>query len=577
MKRISNWFHNISLSKKLIIVFLGVGIIPLVITFALSMGVLRKKSSEWQMYSVNQGYEQVYTSLQDCVNRLLNLSTLIVVNDTINSTFKIMDNEMDLIAQLPYFDNISSYSYALELAFDLDNIIYYINDDFLIAKEQSGRYRKISIAQETDWYQQLMANNGRPTWVSFSDSPDADTDEYIAITRAIRNENNFSETIGILAVLIEREYIQSILINTEKSQLYYLESSDGNILTTSNDLVIYEPILDKIRIGKDNRFRHIDLNGREYFIRSQQLEGTDLCLTSIIPSDAISAAFKETNMQMGIMYAVVSFLLVVLIYPLTKSITYRVQLLRNQMLLVETGNIQTLDIETHTDEIGQLISSYNAMVKIVDRLMEQQYVMGQEKIGAELKALQSQINPHFLYNTLDMINWMAQKNEIENISEVIQAMSMFYRLSLSKGKDIITIHDEIKMCQAYMEIQNKRFRGKIQFEEEIQEEILDYLIPKITLQPFIENAIIHGISENEDGRGLVILKGWMDDMIHLSVIDNGQGMSENPKSNSRGSQYGMLNIEKRLSLFFGNKISIEVESTLGIGTSVTIHIPPIKD
>lgn len=304
---------------------------------------------------------------------------------------------------------------------------------------------------------------------------------------------------------------------------------------------------------------------------------SDVRLISLIPADAISKALNNMTYQMGMMYALVSFLLIILIYPLTKSITYRIKLLHHQIGQIKTGEMKELVIEPHTDEIGRLITSYNYMVKRMEELMARQFVLGQEKTGAELKALQSQINPHFLYNTLDMINWMAQKNETENISEVIQAMSKFYRLSLSKGKDIITIREEIRMCEAYMDIQKRRFKGRIRFEEEVQEDIYGYLIPKITLQPFIENAIVHGICEKEDGRGVVMLTGWMeDDYIHLSVTDDGKGMSQEDKGNSKGSQYGLENIEKRLSLFYGQEISVEVESSLGIGTCVSIHIPLVS-
>ena len=194
---------------------------------------------------------------------------------------------------------------------------------------------------------------------------------------------------------------------------------------------------------------------------------------------------------------------------------------------------------------------------------------------AELDALQSQINPHFLYNTLDMINWMAQKDETDNIRDVVQSMSRFYRLTLSKGRDIVTIGDEIRMCEAYMDIQKRRYRGKILYEVEIDEEISPYLIPKITLQPFLENAIVHGINEKEDARGIVLLNGWLEDgRITLSVTDDGTGMRAEDKSKPHtGSHYGMDNIAQRLELFYGEKIPIVVESSPGIGTCIVINIP----
>ena len=184
-------------------------------------------------------------------------------------------------------------------------------------------------------------------------------------------------------------------------------------------------------------------------------------------------------------------------------------------------------------------------------------------------------NPHFLYNTLYMINWMAQKNETDNIRSVVQSMSGFYRLTLSRGQDIVPIGDEVRMCEAYMEIQKRRYRGRILYEADVDREILDCLIPKITLQPFLENAIVHGNNEKDDARGVVILNGWMEDgRITLSVTDDGRGISmDDRKKSTAGSHYGMKNIEKRLSLYYGEEIPIQIESSPGVGTCVIISVP----
>jgi two-component system sensor histidine kinase YesM len=205
--------------------------------------------------------------------------------------------------------------------------------------------------------------------------------------------------------------------------------------------------------------------------------------------------------------------------------------------------------------------------------------LGQEKKGAELKALQSQINPHFLYNTLDMINWMAQRSETENIRETVYALSRYYKLILNKGEDIITIGDEIELCNAYISIQQKRFKGKINFEIDVEEGIMMYLIPKITLQPLIENAILHGIAEGKSGRGVIIVSGWEDgDNLILSVTDDGAGMDsvEGIETRHKGSGYGIRNIEMRLTLFYGVAQCIKYESTKGIGTCVSLNIRKIR-
>ena len=140
---------------------------------------------------------------------------------------------------------------------------------------------------------------------------------------------------------------------------------------------------------------------------------------------------------------------------------------------------------------------------------------------------------------------------------------------------MVTIGDEIRMCEAYMEIQKRRYRGRILYETEIEEDIKDYLIPKITVQPFLENAIIHGINEKEDPRGVVILSGWREEeRIILAITDDGKGIAPRDRRQTEsGSHYGMKNIEKRLELFYGEKIPIQIESSPGIGTCIIINIP----
>ena len=298
-------------------------------------------------------------------------------------------------------------------------------------------------------------------------------------------------------------------------------------------------------------------------------------LVSTVPLAVIRKGMNGLNGNMGIWFLGVSLVVLMVMGTMAKSITGRLKQLKEQMLQIREGNICKMEEGQSRDEIGQLVGNYNLMVDRVDLLLKEQYTLGQEKVEAELKALQSQINPHFLYNTLDMINWMSQKKESENIRSVVQAMSRFYRLTLSKGRDIVLIRDEVELCEAYMEIQKRRYKGRICYEVEVDEDILDCLIPKITLQPFLENAIIHGINEKSDGRGMIILNGWMEDgRVTLSVTDDGEGMTqEDRQKNHQGSHYGLKNIEHRLELFFRESIPVQTESSPGIGTCVIINIP----
>lgn len=199
--------------------------------------------------------------------------------------------------------------------------------------------------------------------------------------------------------------------------------------------------------------------------------------------------------------------------------------------------------------------------------------------------MQSQINPHFLYNTLDMINWLSLKNSTGEVNSAVRALANFYRLSLSGGKDIVTIADELKHVSYYLQIQNIRFGDKIKSVIDVDKDVLEYSIPKITLQPIVENAIHHGILEKPDKTGVITVKGRkIENTIIITVSDDGIGIpEENLKSimlyeslSKTGSSYGIKNINERIKLIYGNDYGLNCTSVYGKGTTVEIRLAAVK-
>ena len=569
------WFRNLPLNRKILLLICLIAFLPLGLVLTFSVAEIRKQSEENQIYALNQGYVQVSQAVEDKLSRMHNISTILAVNDMVNLDLSLTD-ERALADQLIMFENMSSYVYVMEMSFDSNHIVFYIDDSFPVVSDSSGRYRSLETARKTGWYQQLKENNGKPTWVSFQEDRYDAGDSYVAITRALWDPDDYSRANGILSVSLERSLLEELLIGAAPDQLLYLETSSGSLIAANcpEEELIRLPA--EVRMPGDTDFSRKKIDGTAYMVRSSLLDKSGLYLVSLDPLRSIQQETDLISSRIWLMFGAVCIFIVLSFLPLTRSILSRLQVLKEQMLLVKKGDIRKIHVDQeYQDEIGQLVTYYNEMVDKVDELIQEQYALGQEKTGAELKALQSQINPHFLYNTLDMINWMAQKNETANIRSVVQAMSRFYRLTLNRGRDIVSISDEVKMCDAYMEIQRRRYKGRILYTAEVDEEILDCMIPKITLQPFLENAIIHGISQKEDARGTVILNGWAEDgRITLSVTDDGVGMvTGEARSASTGSHYGMDNIEKRLKLFFGEEIPIQVESSPGMGTCVILNIP----
>ena len=573
-KRLVGWFRNTSLNLKIAVLVLMVGVLPLGVAFMVSLTEMGKISQEQQIYTVNQGFIQVFQAVEDKLDRVRNISTLLAVDDVISQNLIQAGQSRQMAGQLACFDAISSYINSMEMVFEANSIVFYVDSGLVVAADQVGRFRSIDTIAQEDWYVQLRANNGNATWRCYQEPLSGVS--YVAVAREIWNPNNYHETLGVLSVVFEQTYLEKMLVASVEEQVLYLETADGILLAAN----VPEKELRRVPLGERRLhsagFSSGTVGGEEYLLCSRMMEATNIYLISLASESALEQEVAAVSRRLEVTYVIISFVSLLAVIPLTRSITRRILLLKEQMQRTQTGVIGKLEKANHyDDEIGQLITHYNEMVDKMGDLLHEQYVLGQMKTEAELKALQSQINPHFLYNTLDMISWMAQKDETDNIRNVVQAMSQFYRLTLSKGRDIVTIGDEIKMCGAYMEIQRRRYRGKILYEVEVDDEISQYLIPKITLQPFLENAIVHGINEKEDARGIVILNGWLEDgRITLSVTDDGTGMLEEDKDRPHtGSHYGMDNISQRLGLFFGEKIPIQVESSPGIGTCVVINIP----
>ena len=226
------------------------------------------------------------------------------------------------------------------------------------------------------------------------------------------------------------------------------------------------------------------------------------------------------------------------------------------------------------------------MVKRINNLVQQQYQAGRDIKNAELKALQAQINPHFLYNTLDLINWKAIDKNVPEITEITHALAKFYKLSLNQGKDVVTLRDEINHISTYVQIQNLRFDEKIGFCISIPEDLYQYGILKLLLQPIVENAIIHGIlpKKGENYKGIIEITGSIDkeDLV-LNIRDNGVGITKEKiksifnNTNVRNKNgYGIKNINDRIKLYYGEKYGLTYQSCEEMGTTVTIYIPAIR-
>ena len=311
----------------------------------------------------------------------------------------------------------------------------------------------------------------------------------------------------------------------------------------------------------------------------------DWILCTLVENSMIHAQTNSiTNfvILIGVILLIVAIFLAIII---SSSIGKPLQVLKHNMLEVSKGNLRSYYEIDNNDEVSVIGQVFNQMLNEIENLIEQVFQVQSQKRNAELRALQSQINPHFLYNTLDTLQWKALEYNAFEIADMINSLSRFFRISLSSGKEFITISDEIEHVRNYLEIQKIRYKDKINYNINVDFSIEENLVPKLLIQPLVENSIYHGLKPRKQPGIIDINVFAKENCIFIEVIDNGLGIdkkhlveiSKNLHESIESDHYGLYNVNERLKLAFSEKYSITIESELQVGTTVLLKIPMIGE
>jgi two-component system sensor histidine kinase YesM len=248
------------------------------------------------------------------------------------------------------------------------------------------------------------------------------------------------------------------------------------------------------------------------------------------------------------------------------------------MELVQHGDLNARVRIENNDELGKLGKSFNSMTERIDHLLKRIIVEQEEKRRSELNALKAQIKPHFLYNTLDSIIWMAECNQTEEVVEMTSALSKMLRASIIRSQQAVTLKLELQNAENYLKIQKFRYSNKLEYEIDVPEYLYNKEVVHLVLQPLVENAIYHGIKDKPEGGKITINASESDELIYINVIDNGAGIpkekihtlleNENNSGSERG--IGLYNVNQRIKLIYGDQCGLKIQSSEGIGTTVTI-------
>ncbi len=566
-KKIATAFSNTKLKGKLFLIYFLVGIVPMVFLVIISTKLMTSILKEKENASIKTYLNQAAYSVDAELIAYNSISDYLSFNDVVAQVLVASyENPYDLYTQIkavikPQMETIKYFSDTAKQVTIYANINGIKYEDIIVPIAD--------IAYEP-WYNQACGDVARQ-WYT-------DAEKNIAFCVRRMSMLDKYNKLGILYLSIDYNKLFEPLSNNDMGKNY------GIFITDKDNKVVYSLARFEERYEDCaltyEQFQQLDSNS-EYTVMYEELEETSWKLWLYKADKTILSDTEPINL---IWYAVAisaSLALVVGTIAVSKFITGRIEYLRNGMKTAESGNFDVRLEVREKDEIGELISGYNTLIDEVHNLIHQVYESKLTEKKHEMKALQNQINPHFLYNTLSLINWKALEVGNEDISNITLALSNFYRTSLNKGSNTMSVEAEISNVRSYIDIQLFMRDYSFEVKYDVHDEILKYETLNLILQPIVENAIEHGIDVRRDGKkGLITIKGWKEEnLIYISVEDNGVGMDDEKAQSiiTRDSKgYGIRNVNERIQLYYGEQYSLRVNSKINEGTCITVCIPAIE-
>lgn len=528
--------------------------------------------------------EQVNLNLDSYLRNMMKISDTIyyrAIKKT-DMAFENIKKEMDLIYEANK-DNLISITLFSEYGEIIDsyplqqlksNIDPRDNEWF-----QNAKNKKENLHFSTPHVQNLFYDpNYKYTWV-------------VSLSRAVEITKSGKTSSGVLLVDMNFSGIEQICKNVEvsKNGYVYLIDTDGEIIYHPRQQLIYSNLIteNNYEAAKFEDGNHIEnFEGNKRLVTVKTVGYTGWKLVAISPMSDVTAGYYEFRVFAIFIMIFAIFILISINMFVSSRIANPIRALEKAVKEFESGVVSLNIPENGSYEIQHLAKAIKSMVNQMNLLMENIMIEQEAKRKSELNALQAQINPHFLYNTLDSIIWMIENENYDGAIIMVTALARFFRISLSKGKNVITVRDELEHARNYLTIQNIRYKNKFSYSIEADEETLDLTSIKLIIQPLIENAIYHGM-EYMSGEGDILVKSYKkNEDLYIDIIDNGLGMlqevadklltEEVNNQQRKGSGIGLKNVHERIKLYFGEEYGLEVYSEPDEGTTIRIHMPSIE-
>lgn len=581
MKMISR-VNDIPIRLKFISVYMILILMPMIIVYVIFFTKISDEIKYKENNVIEQSLDRVEADIIYLVTGCLGIARDIAIDHKINEMLDVSyESSVDYYNY--YYDDLKDQIQMYASAYNntIRASIYTDNPTII----SGGNVYSIGNAiKDSHWFSTFQKNGLYESVIAWVEPHNIIKERYINRISVIREMKEFGQ-YGQYKKYVRIDVQESKLNNLLKAE-YYMDfiivNEDGNIITSTLDEESLE----------DGRYKTFDALGyeEENVIKTRVIEPKEdqrWQLIAIVPKSALIDQISNYGFLTILLFIISIALSMLMIYIFSNSYNMRIKLLHNHMEKVENSQFETINQEVGKDEIGYLIVAFNKMTKRINglvnevlkfKLKEKDHQLQQVK--AELKFLQSQMDPHFLFNTLNAILVVSNRNKYDEITDIIRYLSKTLRYLIEWDDSMVEISEEIKFTQMYLQIEKFRFRDKFEFNLEMEDNLEGVLVPKMSIQPFVENACKHGIQASKEVGKLLVSVYRLNEFVHIVIKDNGIGMSEERIENiynaSSDSHIGINNVVKRLKINYGESYEFSIKSILGEGTTVIIKIPYTK-
>lgn len=526
--------------------------------------------------------EQADQSLVSLISNMLHLSDTLSYQVVKNSD--VTDASVREQIQLLYYANSNRVT----------SIAVFSSDGELLATAPPGRLKSSADVCGSEWFSRALERSedihvSAPAVQNLYYSDDGQSEWTVSFSCATEITQDKNVQQGVILVDMRYSALSEIFrkVSLANDGYAFLVDGDGSIIYHPRQQLIATGLAEggfgdiaSLRSGDYD----MEVAGEKSAVVVRSVGYTGWKVVGVIPKRGLSFSTERDILYIALIILIFFAFTVIINSVLSNRVTVPIQKLESSVHRMEQDSEDTDIFVGGSVEVQHLGSSIKRMVEIRRRLNDE---IVREQVGkqkSELNALQSQINPHFLYNTLDIIVWAIEKGRKDEALRVVSALGKFFRISLSKGRNLITVRDEIEHVRNYLMIQQIRYRDKFEYSIEAEEDTLDLTTIKLVLQPIVENAIYHSIDYMSDGDGMIDIRTRTEDgVLYLSVSDNGLGMTpevverllSEPTQSKKGSGIGLKNVNDRIILYFGSDYGVSIESEPDEGTTVTLRMPVV--